>query len=197
MQTYTHVRKHTVWEGVALTYPSGRVTSSFHYSLFLLVMKPRKLQVTFRKLFISWWKCNNWTCQLLDFWVRRRWNGAYLSRRTRELPVESNLSLSLRISLSICPSGFQWSSVLFTSFHLPVCHSLWGPRCPSACFQPVILVTAMSKHISCIKSRAGFSGTRLYHLAPWMQMENLSQGKHTPSSFPKTMTLKLFTHPTK
>lgn len=105
--------------------------------------KPWKLQVTFRKLFISWWKCNNRTCQLSDFWGRRglKWSLFKQQNMRTSQRLKSNLSPSFHASFSVYLS--LWFSMVFNSLHstffhlcVCVCHSLPGPQCPSACFQP-------------------------------------------------------------
>ncbi len=142
--------------------------------------KPWKLQVTFRKLFISWWKCNNRTCQLPNFWGRRglKWSLFKQQNMRTSQWLKSNLSPSFPAFLSayLC----LWFSMVFNSlhstfFHLSLCVSLSLGSSVSLCLlSACILVTAVSKHISCIQIRAGFSATRLYHLALWMQMEKTS-----------------------
>lgn len=199
--THTYTNKLSE-EATALTKSPWSVWQAVSYTVYFCWSpndgwKPWKLQVTFRKSFFWWWKCNNRTCQLPHFWGRRGWNGACLSSKIWELCgwiKSKSISLSLHLSpfVHLVFNGLQ-SSPLSTFFHLCVCVPLFlGSLClHSAC----ILVTA--QHISYIQSRAGFSATRLYHLALWMQMENPWQGLQTHSSFPKTMTWELLPYPTK
>lgn len=104
--------------------------------------EPWKLQVTFRKLFISWWKCKNRLCQLLNFWGRQGLKWSLFEQRNMSTSwwIKSDLCLSLPVSFSLCLSlrfskVFNLSSLPF-SICVCVCHSLRGPQCPPGCFQP-------------------------------------------------------------
>lgn len=66
MQTYTNKLSQEV---MAPTKTPGSVWQAVSVTVYFCWSaadgwKPWKLQVTFRKLFILWWKCNNRICQL-------------------------------------------------------------------------------------------------------------------------------------
>lgn len=105
--------------------------------------EPWKLQVTFRKLFISWWKCKNRLCQLLNFWGRQGLKWSLFEQRNMSTSwwIKSDLCLSLPVSFSLCLSlrfskVFNLSSLPF-SICVCVCVTLSGVlNVPLVAFSP-------------------------------------------------------------